>query len=169
MRPSSQGHYCKVSTPLTFVMRLYKCCGKEPDFHASIIFIMGCLSSCPGPLLLKFLSLDMIPFFPSSQVQKWKDSCSLSLRTWMIFSGALSHWDIWFSRARDIFPFIFLVSPSQHLLAHYCPQAEARSLRAALQKEELQENAAVQEEGGMRGVGGVMNLRKKADLGIIWS
>jgi len=41
VRPSSQGHYSKVSTALTFVMRLYKCHGKQPNFGASIIFLTG--------------------------------------------------------------------------------------------------------------------------------
>lgn len=52
VRPSSQGHYNKVSTPLTFARRFYKCYGKQPKLHASIIFLPGYWSSSPGPLAL---------------------------------------------------------------------------------------------------------------------
>lgn len=73
VRPSSQGHYSNVSTPLSFVMRLHKCYGKQPNFDASIIFLMGCLSSSPGPLALQRLSRcgSLLLFLPSSKVKRY--------------------------------------------------------------------------------------------------
>lgn len=57
----------QISTPLTFSMRLYKCC-----FHASISFVMGCPSSCTRPLALEFPSRhdSLLPFLPSSKVKR---------------------------------------------------------------------------------------------------
>lgn len=138
-------------------MRLYKCC-----FHASIIFVMGCPSSCTRPLALEFPSRhdSLLPFLPSSKVKRF----SLSLRAWMIFSGALSHCRCLVLQDQGHLPFHIPHVTLSALARSLLPTSRGKNPESCFAKgKELQENA------GWRGILGKKQILVKFDHRLIES